>query len=279
MDFEAVVEELFAAKREEFTVLRDEHAKQARPDRPLADEITKLRKPTVAAWLVNQVSRAYPEEIDRLAELGESLRKAHQRLAGAELRTLSRQRHELIDMLAKRAQWLARKAGYPFSDATGRQIGETFEAAVSDPQALDAVRVARLSAALTPGAPEQWLTAAIMPVKSPPKAAAKKKPAVKEKTPPSKVDREQERRRAAREKARKEAEDSAKAQDEAEQALSEAERAADEAATTVAELRGRLEEATQAEHEKRADVTAARKTVTAARRTAKAAERRATDLD
>jgi hypothetical protein len=275
MDFEAVVEELFAAKREEFTALRDERAKQARPDRSLAGEITKLRKPTVAAWLVNQVSRAYPEEIDRLAELGESLRTAHHRLAGAELRTLSRQRHELIEMLNKRAQWLARKAGYPFGDATGRQIGETFEAAVSDALAVEAVRAARLSAALTPGAPEEWLTAAIMPVKrTPATAAAKKKTA-----PPPVVDREQERRRAAREKARKEAENAAKAQDEAEQALSEAERAAEEATTAAAELRDRLKEATEAEHEKRARVAAARKTVTAARRTAKATERRAAELD
>jgi chromosome segregation ATPase len=305
MDFEAVADELFAAKREDFTALRDERAKQARPDRALADRIADLRKPTVAAWLVNQVSRNCPEEVDRLAELGESLRHAHQQLAGPELRTLSRQRHELIEMLSKRAHWLARKAGYAFSDATGRQVEDTFEAAVSDEQALDAVRGARLSAALTPGSPEQWLTAAVMPAKAParpkrapaqkapPPAPGKQAPAKKPAERPSrpsrekervaaareKAAREQERRKAARDKARQEAEAAAKARDEAEQALSEAEQRAEEVAATVADLRARLDEATEAERDLRTEVAAARKALKTAERAAAAAQKRAGELD
>lgn len=297
MDFEVVSDELFAAKREDFTALRDERAKQARPDRALADRISGLRKPTVAAWLVNQVSRNCPEEIDQLAELGESLRQAHQQLAGPELRTLSRQRHELIEMLNKRAHWLARKAAYTFSDATGRQIEDTFEAAVSDEQALEAVRAARLSAALAPGSPEQWLTAAIVPAKAP--SRPKKTPPPKRLSPPEppsrtktgreksekaareqeKAAREEERRKAEREQARQEAEDAAKAQDEAERALSEAERRAEDAAATIAGLRAQLDEAIQAERDLRAEVAAARKALTAAQRGAKAAEKRASNLD
>ncbi|GAB2989883.1 hypothetical protein LWP59_07675 [Amycolatopsis acidiphila] len=301
MDFESVADELFAAKREDFTALRDERAKQARPDRAVADRIAGLRKPTVAAWLVNQVSRNCPEEIDQLAELGESLRRAHQELAGPQLRTLSRRRHEVIEMLSKRAHWLARKAGYAFSDATGRQVEDTFEAAVSDEQALDAVRAAQLSAALTPGSPEQWLTAAVMPAK-PPARSRPSRPASRPSRQPSrqaskpsrekpsrekerqaaareKAAREEERRQAAREKARQEADEAAKAQDEAEQALSEAEQRAEEAAATIADLRARLDEATQAERDLRAEVTAARKALTAAKRAATAAGKRANDLD
>lgn len=304
MDFEVVSDELFAAKREDFTALRDERAKQARPDRALADRISGLRKPTVAAWLVNQVSRNCPEEIDQLAELGESLRRAHQQLAGPELRTLSRQRHELIEMLNKRAHWLARKAAYTFSDATGRQIDDTFEAAVSDEQALEAVRAARLSAALAPGSPEQWLTAAVVPAKAP--SRPKKTPPPKKPSPPEapsrtkagrekseqasrektareqerqKAAREEERRKAVREQARQEAEDAAKVQDEAEQTLSEAERRAEEAAVTIADLRAELDESIQAARDLRAEVAAARKALTAAQRGAKAAEKRASDLD
>lgn len=297
MDFEAVADELFAVKREDFTALRDDRAKQARPDRALADRITGLRKPTVAAWLVNQVSQNCPEDVDRLAELGEALRRAHQQLAGPELRKLSGQRHELIEMLSKRAHWLARKAGYAFGDATQRQIEDTFEAAVSDEQALLAVRAARLSAALTPGSPEQWLTAAVMPAKAP--ARAKKAPATKPPERPSRAKerptasrekqreaaareksaREQERRNAAREKARHEAEAAAEAYEEAEQALADTERRAEEAAETVADLRARLNDATRAERDARAEVTAARKALTAAERAANAADRRVTDLD
>jgi len=165
MDLDSVSDELYAAKREEFTALRDERAKQARPDRQLVDSIAGLRKPTVAAWLVNQVSRAAPEEIERLGSVGESMQVAHQRLAGAELRALSKERHEVIELLTKRAQWLARKAGYTFSDTAQRQVSDTFEAALGDERALEAIRAARLSTALAPGSPETWLTAALLPAK------------------------------------------------------------------------------------------------------------------
>ncbi|WP_236794164.1 hypothetical protein [Amycolatopsis sp. GM8] len=300
MDFEVVSDELYAAKREDFTVLRDERAKQARPDRALVDRLAVLRKPTVSAWLVNQVSRNNPEEIDQLAELGDALRLAHQRLAGQDLRDLSRRRHELIEMLSKRAQWLARKAGYAFSDTTGRQIADTFEAAVSDEQALEAVRAARLSATLTPGSPEQWLTAAILPAKpvprketkAPPKAPPKPRPRqepgrerLKAVLDQESIAREQkereeeERRKAAREQARREAEAAAKAQDEAEQALAGLERRVAEAADDIAEFRARLAEATEAERALRAEVVDARKAVTAAKRAAKAAAKRATDTE
>jgi hypothetical protein len=286
MEFAAVSEELFAAKREEFTALRDERAKQARADRRLANRIAALRKPTVAAWLANQVARACPQQVNRLAELGESLRQAHRRLAGAELRTLSRERHELIELLTKQADWLARKAGYAFSDATARQLEDTFEAAVSDPHAATAVRAGQLSTALTPGRSEDWLAAATVPAKTPPEP---KKTAAQPATAPQppgkkrKVDREQERRRAAWkkawDKATTQAEEAAQAQAQAERALSEAEREAGEAAARVSELRTRLDKAIQTEQEKHAGVAAARKALTAARRSAKTTERRAVELE
>ncbi|HVV09800.1 hypothetical protein [Amycolatopsis sp.] len=284
MEFEAVSDELFGAKREEFTALRDERAKQARPDRALADRIAGLRKPTVAAWLVNQVSRVCPEEIEQLAELGEALRRAHQNLSGADLRSLSRQRHEVIDRLGKRAQWLARKAGYAFSDAAERQIADTFEAAVSDPQALEAVRAARLSAALTPGSPEQWLTAAVMPERKSAKPRPKQAPESAKKPAPSKAERERQRReeerlRAEREKAQREAEEADEAEESAEQALRDAEREADEADAAVADLRARLDEAVEAKREKHTEVTNARKELTAAQRAAERARRRAAEFE
>lgn len=316
MDLDSVSDELYAAKREEFTALRDERAKQARPDRQLGRKIAELRKPTVAAWLVNQVSRACPEEIDRLGTVGESMRAAHQRLAGAELRALSKQRHEVIELLTKRTQWLARKAGYPFSDATQRQVTDTFEAALGDERALEAIRAARLNTALAPGSPEMWLTAATVPAKSaaPGKAPRRRSPerAPEDTRPGAKKTRrtasagEKTRRdtggaaaKARREadkarrdaqdaaaKARQEADEAAREQESAEQTLAEveesladAEQAAEDAAATVRDLQARLEDARTAEREARAEVTSARRSVTAARRAAKTAQERATRAD
>ncbi|MFD2421231.1 hypothetical protein [Amycolatopsis pigmentata] len=286
MDFESVADELFSAPRERFTALRDERARQARPDRALAKKISGLRKPTVAAWLVDQVSRTAPEEIDRLARLGESLRRAHQNLAGAELRELSHERHEVVDMLSRRAEWLARKAGYRYGDDAARQVEATFEAMVSDARAAEAVRAGRLSAALTPGASEEWFTATVTPEKAPRKPAKKTEP--KARPEPEPRERPEPKRPAAKPgrpkapeprkpdttKARREVKEATRTRDRAQRALAEAERSADAAAATVADLRRRLAEAVELERGKRAEVTAARRELTAAERAARAAEKR-----
>jgi hypothetical protein len=308
VDFESVAEELFSAPRERFTALRDERARQARPDRALAKKISALRKPTVAAWLVNQVSRAAPEEIDRLARLGESLRRAHQNLAGAELKELSRERRELVDMLTRRAQWLARKAGHRVTDAATRQVEDTFEAMVPDARAAAAVRAGRLSTALDRvvsvaqsasveggGMSEEWFTTTVVPEKAPekvpdkaPRKPAKKRvprPGPEPETPTAagsgRPDRPTAPERGKPEppkpdttKARQEARKATRARDRAQRALAETERSAEAAASSVADLRRRLAEAVDLERAKRAEVTAARRELTVAERAVRTAEKR-----
>ncbi|HET6505016.1 MAG TPA: hypothetical protein VFG87_30060 [Amycolatopsis sp.] len=300
MDFESVADELFAAPREEFTALRDRRVRQARPDRELARNIASLRKPTVAAWLVNLLSRAHPAEVERLARVGGALRQAHQDLAGDELRTLSRQRHALIEELSARAGQLARQAGHPFGDATFRQVEETFEAIVLDARAAEAVRAARLSTALAPGASQDWLTAATAPPRgrtgepgtagkevgdkgagaaSAPVATRPRTETARRGTPgrtraaPAEPSMRRERERE-REKARQEAKNATRAREEARRALAKAEREADNAAAAVARLRERLAEAVGLERDKKATVTAARKACDAAERAARAADER-----
>lgn len=278
MDFESVADELFAGAREEFTTLRDQRAREARPDAELAKKIGRLRKPTVAAWLVNQVSRTHPEEINRLARLGEDLRQAHQNLAGAELRALSKKRHELIDVLNQRARWLARKAGHPFGDAAARQIEDTFEAMVSSPDAAEAVRGARLSTALSPGSAEDWLTAGTVPIQKPvptQKPGPRRKPAVPApEKPATHTTRTRATEKRELEKARREAKEAARERDRARQALAKAEREAEKAAAALADLRTRLAEAVELARDKRAQAAGARKAVKAAERAVSAAEKR-----
>src|SRR6266568_4956728 len=93
-----VADALYGLDPAEFWTARDERASQARAagDRELGDAISKLRRPTVSAWLVNRLARQTPDEVGRLLELGESLREAQQTLAGDRLRELSAQRRQLI---------------------------------------------------------------------------------------------------------------------------------------------------------------------------------------
>ncbi len=97
-DLAQVADELYALAPAEFRSARDERADQARAagDRGLADAIKKLRRPTVSAWLVNQLARQAADQIEELLELGEQLRQAQQSMAADQLRQLSAQRRRKV---------------------------------------------------------------------------------------------------------------------------------------------------------------------------------------
>jgi hypothetical protein len=93
---------------------------------------------------VNLLARANPDEIDALADLGDRLRQAQASLSGDELRLLTRERHKFIVSLARQARSLASDHGHPLSPTAGRQVEETLNAALADPDAAAAVASGRL---------------------------------------------------------------------------------------------------------------------------------------
>jgi len=145
-----VADALYGLDPAEFRAARDERASQARAagDRELDDAISKLRRPTVSAWLVNRLARQTPDEVGRLLELGESLREAQQTLAGDRLRELSAQRRQLIRELTQEAKRLAAQARRQVSDQAEREVEATLEAALADPAAAAAVQSGRLTTGL-----------------------------------------------------------------------------------------------------------------------------------
>ena len=58
-------------------------------DRELARQIGALKKPVLAAALVNALARDRPGELAELGRLGAELRDAHRNLRGKQLRELS----------------------------------------------------------------------------------------------------------------------------------------------------------------------------------------------
>ncbi len=185
-----MADELYGLPRDEFTKARDERAKRAKSEgeRDLAAAIGRLRRPTVAAWLVNQLARQQPERLVELAELGEAMRGAHANLDGAELRRLSGRRRELIAELTG----LTRELGEPVSESVGRELEDTFAAALTTPEAARALARGRLASpkeladadkAADPGA-VTWPSAT--PGATPaPKPAAAPRPAERPKEPPA----------------------------------------------------------------------------------------------
>lgn len=178
MDLAQVADELYGLSPAEFRAARDERVARARAagDRRLAAAIGKLRRPTVSAWLVNQLAREAGDDLVRLAGLGEQLREAQRAFAGERLRELSAPRREQVSALVRRAKRLAAAAGQAVSAQHEREVAATLEAALADPEAAAAVRSGWLASPLShvglgEGGPGQALA---IPVAAPPAAAPAK---------------------------------------------------------------------------------------------------------
>jgi hypothetical protein len=120
--------ELYRLPREEFTAARNELAKRLRSDgRPADSETVKaLRKPTAAAWIVNQLSRRARGDLKKLLSAGDRMRTAR---TVTKLRTASAAEREAIARLAARVDEVAG----PQPAATIERVRETLHAAAGDP--------------------------------------------------------------------------------------------------------------------------------------------------
>src|SRR3954447_1826141 len=136
MDLDEALDELYAAAPEQFVPTRARLVKElkaaGRPDE--AAELAGTRKPPLAAWALNQLSRRHRREVDLLLDAGHRLREAQaavlrggnrdvfKRARGAEARALGRLLDQAEALLEERA-----------SPTVLGQIRESLEAAaVSD---------------------------------------------------------------------------------------------------------------------------------------------------
>ncbi len=138
-----VADELYALAPAEFTAARAK-ALSAAKGTDLAPAIKALRKPSTSAWLINTLARRQPDDLDQLIEVGSALREAQLNGDGERLRSLSGRRRELVGELSASAG-----QGHQVSDAVGRELYSTLDAAVLDPAAAGAIRSGRLIRALT----------------------------------------------------------------------------------------------------------------------------------
>jgi hypothetical protein len=148
-----LVETLYAAPPDGFVAARAEAVAAARRsgDKDLAKRIAALKKPTVAAWLVNLLAWRSPELLDELVELAAALRTAQRDLKGDELRELSTQRRRAVSALVAQARKLA-LAEDPSMSAAKLPLAEvenTLTAALADTDIAEQVRSGRLIRAVS----------------------------------------------------------------------------------------------------------------------------------
>lgn len=139
---------LYALPLGDFTPARDALVKEHKADKELAARIKALRKPSLAAWVVNLLVRRDAAQVDQVLQVGTALREAQANLDGEELRALTRQRRQLTAAVTTQARGLAREEGVKVTPAVADQVEATLTAAMVDEGAARAVRSGLLVTAL-----------------------------------------------------------------------------------------------------------------------------------
>ena len=239
------IDELYGLPLDEFTAARNTLAKELRAsDREAAERVKALRKPSAAAWALNQAVRSDPKQLKKFLDAASELRRAHEALlAGGE--------REPLEAATTREREAARTLADAAQDAAGGgspglrdRVASTLRAAVADDEAraeLEAGRVVREREAVGLGP----LGAA-----PPRKATKRSRAAERDRAARRELDEAREHEQRAQRQARDAGQSLAAAKERAEAAMETLERAqreeeqaraaADEAAAEVKGLERRL---------------------------------------
>jgi valyl-tRNA synthetase len=144
-----IADELLALPLAEFTPRRDALAKEHKADKELSAAVKSLRKPSLAAWVVNLLVRREQAQVEQMLAVGVALREAQANLDGEELRALTRQRRQLTAAITSEARGLAAQLGVKITEAVAEQVEATLTAGLVDESAAAAIRSGLLVTALT----------------------------------------------------------------------------------------------------------------------------------
>jgi hypothetical protein len=159
MNLEKEIDRLYGLPVEEFTAARNDLAKRLRAEgeRAAPARVKELRKPTVAAGMVNRLARAERMNMRALLTAGERLRRAQAKLlTGGSPKAVHKaaddERNALSALLGA-----ARREGA--TEPVLRKVEQTLRAAAIDEDARELIKEGRLTEDLQPAgfgfSPEQ----------------------------------------------------------------------------------------------------------------------------
>lgn len=139
-ELERAAQALYALPFDEFVAARTAAAKDAATsNKPLAQAIRSLPKPSVAAWAVNMLAHHRPGAVQQLRTLGQTMQEAQASLDAAALRELAKERRKLLGSAVGEARLAAEEQGRKVSDPVATEVEETLRAATADLAAAAAV--------------------------------------------------------------------------------------------------------------------------------------------
>lgn len=200
-------DDLYGVPPDQFIPQRTALTKALRADRRRdeANAVAALRKPSVAAWAVNQLVRSQGAAVGELYDAGDALREAQEKLLagsgdGRGLRAATERERAAVDELVQAARGLLDSDGRELSGSVIERVSDTLHAAALDPDAREQVRPGRLERELRHVGLGLGASVFAAPAPEPARATAKerRKPAAAAKE--AKAERA-ERERAARQEA------------------------------------------------------------------------------
>jgi hypothetical protein len=158
------LDELYREHPERFTAGRNRLVKELRAAgvRDEAERIKKLKRPTMAAWLINRAALSSPKELQEFADASRELEQAQTRaLRGKDdgpsaFRAAAARERDAADAVLELARKVGADADHPASERALELVGETLRAASADPELREQVlqgRVEREQSAATLGTP------------------------------------------------------------------------------------------------------------------------------
>jgi hypothetical protein len=143
------VDRLYELPLEEFTAARNELAKQTGDA-----SIKQLKKPSVSAWAVNQLSRRREVDLRRLLRAGEQLEQAQKEALRGKgqdaFEQARRDERDAVRRLRSEAADVLREGGHPASDQSLERIVKTLRAGAASEAGRAALREGRLTDDLEP---------------------------------------------------------------------------------------------------------------------------------
>src|ERR671914_1405166 len=142
--------DLLSVPLADFTRARNELARslldQGRKDE--ADEVKKLKKPSISAWATNQLARKKPDQVRQLIE---TQRRLQEGVDAKLMRDVSTARRKIVASLLASAREILTETGSPASSSTLAKIEQTLLSATSDEE-LETLEQGRLTGDLvSPG--------------------------------------------------------------------------------------------------------------------------------
>ena len=177
-DVEQSLDELYAADPGDFAGARKRLAKELKDagDADAAAVVGGARKPTLAAWALNQLARRRRKQVDLLLDAGHRLRQAQAGLLRGEgQRAFAAARsaeQAAITALVKEARGLLAAHG-PVTQATVNQVTDTLRAAAVSDDGRQLLAVGRFVKPLT-GTSGFETVAALVPKAPPPRTRARR---------------------------------------------------------------------------------------------------------